>query len=931
MPDLDRAARARLVADATALQTTASRLLAARDATRKEGEDARRSLAARPVPFSVPRAHDLLPAQGGTGQGHGETHIDAPIRGGLLALLPQDSDLLRQHLAAQHLRAVSPGFDVWLRHIVDTFPTAIQHAAPRSFFRRIFGRSQDAALRDRATSDLLQGLTISHSSGARHDLEQARPIAPSTSPLAADQILRTVSEATHLADDRLQLVPTRTLRAVAMAVLASAEDARAAEGLERAVKGAAEKAVDDAAAALLADIDMDHFRTRVSVGRFPASALERAGIRTVADLLSWRRQRLIDIDGIGPGTADALLIGAQQLRDQARDQAKIDLTPGTSRAVESLLSALKALIDDRLLARGADADRAYASRNESLAQVIAAKTQQIPAPPPFASSVGHAPALLIGENRSSATAMVQGLTSFPARLEDRRAGRHLTPEERARLDTDATHDIAMHGSEYFALLAELGFEDRIAQNTHGDLPEDLVRQVETVDLNTELLTLESLRRYQHFAARFIVRQRKVIIGDEMGLGKTIEALAAIAHLTRAGSTHTLVICPAAVVANWIREIETRSSITAHRLHGAGRDTTAASWQQHGGIAVTTFETLGRLLRGGDFDQLDTVVVDEAHKIKNPEANRTRNSVAQLDRASHAILMTGTPIENRLEEFRTLIGYLAPSLARSAEGLLPVAFRQHIAPAYLRRNQEDVLKELPELNKIEDLIEFSAADRRAYEAQVAAGNFMGMRRAALEAGDSSHKVERLREILEDAQANGRKVIVFSFFRTVIEALTDLLSSPVFGPISGAVGASRRQEIVDDFSAAPGGAVLLSQIQAGGEGLNIQAASVVVICEPQLKPSLEVQAIARAHRMGQERSVQVHRLVSNEGIDPRIVELLAEKTMVFDEYARESATKDSDQDAVQVGEVAIGKRLVAEEQARVQGMGAEAVEAAENDSH
>ena len=96
--------------------------------------------------------------------------------------------------------------------------------------------------------------------------------------------------------------------------------------------------------------------------------------------------------------------------------------------------------------------------------------------------------------------------------------------------------------------------------------------MESVELDTELLTLESLRQYQHFAARFIVRQRKVIIGDEMGLGKTIEALAAIAHLTQARQRHTLVVCPAAVVANWIREIESKTSITAHRLHGAERDT-----------------------------------------------------------------------------------------------------------------------------------------------------------------------------------------------------------------------------------------------------------------------------------------------------------------------------------------------------------------------
>ena len=204
----------------------------------------------------------------------------------------------------------------------------------------------------------------------------------------------------------------------------------------------------------------------------------------------------------------------------------------------------------------------------------------------------------------------------------------------------------------------------------------------------------------------------------------------------------------------------------------------------------------------------------------------------------------------------------------------------------------------------------------------AGNFMGMRRAAMTSGTASNKVDRLCEIIDDATQNSRKIIVFSFFRSVIETLPGLLpTSALYGPISGSVSADRRQEIIDDFTQAPGGAVLLAQIQAGGEGLNIQAASIVIICEPQLKPSLETQAIARAHRMGQQRSVQVHRLLSDEGTDPRIVELLAEKTQVFDDYARESAAKNLDLEAMETGDVAIGKQVVAEERERI-GVGAAA---------
>ena len=99
------------------------------------------------------------------------------------------------------------------------------------------------------------------------------------------------------------------------------------------------------------------------------------------------------------------------------------------------------------------------------------------------------------------------------------------------------------------------------------------------------------------------------------------------------------------------------------------------------------------------------------------------------------------------------------------------------------------------------------------------------------------------------------------------------------------------MVDEFSTAGDGAVLVSQIVAGGVGLNIQAASVVVICEPQLKPTTESQAIARAHRMGQVHSVQVHRLLSEGSVDERVREILARKRAMFDEFARVSDTADA----------------------------------------
>src|SRR5687768_10035249 len=143
--------------------------------------------------------------------------------------------------------------------------------------------------------------------------------------------------------------------------------------------------------------------------------------------------------------------------------------------------------------------------------------------------------------------------------------------------------------------------------------------------------------------------------------------------------------------------------------------------------------------------------------------------------------------------------------------------------------------------------------------------MAMRRAAFMDPAASAKVSRLKDIVEESAANGWKVVVFSYFRDVLTNLTSALDGSTFGPLTGSVAPDMRQRLVDEFSETDGHAVLLGQIQAGGTGLNIQAASVVVLTEPQWKPTIEEQAIARCHRMGQIRRVHVHRLLAKDSVD------------------------------------------------------------------
>ena len=210
----------------------------------------------------------------------------------------------------------------------------------------------------------------------------------------------------------------------------------------------------------------------------------------------------------------------------------------------------------------------------------------------------------------------------------------------------------------------------------------------------------------------------------------------------------------------------------------------------------------------------------------------------------------------------------------------------------------------------------AADERAYRDAVQNGHFMDMRRAAM-LSEHSVKLERLKEIVDEAEANGRRAIVFSYFREVLSEVARILRGQVFGPLTGALPATERQSLVDRFAQAGSGAVLVAQITAGGIGLNIQSASVVVICEPQLKPTMESQAIARAHRMGQTNTVQVYRLLTENSVDEHIREILAGKRQLFDEFARDSVIAKQAPDAVDVSEAELARIVVAAERERLFG--------------
>lgn len=451
-------------------------------------------------------------------------------------------------------------------------------------------------------------------------------------------------------------------------------------------------------------------------------------------------------------------------------------------------------------------------------------------------------------------------------------------------------DFKLNSSKYYAILEKL-YGGNINEDTlSGDLNSQLVKSINKLELNEENLKV-NLRSWQEFGAKFALRQKRVLIGDEMGLGKTVEALAVMADLKSRGRKHFLVISPASIIINWYREVKKHSKLNPIKLHGPYRDKAMEKWISEGGVGISSYSTVQKLKFSKDME-IDLLVLDEAHYVKNKDAKRSKFSYKLTEHSDYVIYMTGTPIENNLEEMLTLIEKLNKEvileLNKNPLNYKEGFFRELIGPVYLRRNRKDVLKELPELTQIEEWVEFSPEEKRDYIRNLEDGNFMGMRSSGF-AGrvrGKSPKINRILEIVEESVKNGNKVIIFSFFRKVLNYLEDELGDMCVGQITGGVSQKERVRILDEFKDSKRKNVLVAQIDAAGVGLNIQQANTVIICEPQLKPSTETQAISRVYRMGQVKNVFVHRILTEDSIDEILMEVLNTKQYVFDTYARKS---------------------------------------------
>ncbi len=417
-----------------------------------------------------------------------------------------------------------------------------------------------------------------------------------------------------------------------------------------------------------------------------------------------------------------------------------------------------------------------------------------------------------------------------------------------------------------------------------------------------------------------------MLADDMGLGKTVQALALLAHrhLEEKVDRPSLLVVPTSLVGNWRREAARFvPDLKLLVLHGPDRRERFADIPG-ADLVVTTYPLLNR-----DGDALfghryDTVVLDEAQTVKNPAAGVSRR-IREID-ARHRVAVTGTPLENNLQELWALYDWLIPGLlgnrrAFAKDFRAPIEKQGDLArqrllsarlkPFLMRRTKEEVAPELPEKTVIDELVPLEGAqaglyesirtamDRRVREA-IAARGLEAARIAILDALlklrqvccdpalvklDAARKVTasakraRLLALLDELVAENRKVLVFSQFVEMLRLIEADVAARGWGHAMLHGATKDRDEQIAAFQSGDLPLFLIG-LKAGGTGLNLTAADTVIVYDPWWNPAVERQAMDRAHRIGQDKPVFVHRLIAESTVEAAIQRMQTRKQALAD---------------------------------------------------
>lgn len=402
-----------------------------------------------------------------------------------------------------------------------------------------------------------------------------------------------------------------------------------------------------------------------------------------------------------------------------------------------------------------------------------------------------------------------------------------------------------------------------------------------------------VRRYQLDGVTFLVRNSNALLADEMGLGKTAQAiLATRSVLKQPGSDRALVIAPASLLGNWEREIETWApDLPSRRVTGPQRDR-AAVLSLPIALLVTSYEQIRADARAlATARPFEVVILDEAQRIKNRASDTFLACSIVPRRRSWAL--TGTPLENSPADLVSVFQFLSPGVLR--DGMQPSEVHTAVQDLFLRRTKEQVLPELPSIITQDLVLELAGEQRSAYD-----DLWQSRRSAARRHGvpvpasqllalitqlkqlcnfdpDSgqSVKLEALQTILESFDRPEDKILIFSQYVETLRWLSRELGAFPHDLFHGGLGMAERDEVIARFTFDDGPRALLMSYGAGAVGLNIQAATVVLLFDRWWNPAVEDQAINRAHRMGRATTLQVVRLLVRDSIEERIVLLLHQK--------------------------------------------------------
>lgn len=407
--------------------------------------------------------------------------------------------------------------------------------------------------------------------------------------------------------------------------------------------------------------------------------------------------------------------------------------------------------------------------------------------------------------------------------------------------------------------------------------------------------------YQIKGIAFLMPRHGALLADEMGLGKTAQVLVALRLLFHAGLIRrALVVCPKPLVINWTRELKIWADDVPYEVLGGDTRTRKAQWfASRCPLKLVNYELLTRDADWVADERLhfDVVVLDEAQRIKNRDSKTAQ--VVRSIRRSRSWAMTGTPIENRVEDLINIFAFVDADRVPldTPPKLLPELTRD----AILRRVKEEVATDMPPKVVHDAYLELTPAQRASYELAEKEGivqlNALGetitvqhvfelvMRLKQIcnfdPATGESAKLEQLQADLAEVADSGRKAIVFSQWVEPLERLAQELVA--FRPLlyHGKVPHRDRQPILDLFKKDKKHHVLLMSYGTGSVGLNLQFTNYVFLFDRWWNPAVEDQAINRAHRIGQRETVFVTRFISQGTIEERIAEVLEKKRQLFQE--------------------------------------------------